>query len=93
MLLWKSVAPLGRLLSYIIELSALNAQSLPNIYNSDLSLSRSLPSSALHIYAKTITRASHKFMECQRKADRRKNNDIMLTHTCVRIHTHTHILT
>lgn len=44
---------------------------------------------AFHIYAKTITRPTHKFMECQRKADRRKNNDIMLTCTHhTRTHTH-----
>lgn len=43
-----------------------------------------------HIYAKTITRLTHKFMECQRKADRRKNNDIMLTCTHAHTHKHTH---
>lgn len=34
-----------------------------------------LPLSISH--TKTITKASHKFIKCQRKADRRKNNDIM----------------
>lgn len=46
-----------------------------------------------HICAKTITIATHKFIKCQRKADRRKNNDIMRIRTMYVVFTHTHTRT